>query len=245
MTKSTSIHIGTSGWHYNHWKGTFYPKDLPASRFLEHYTGHFGIAEINNSFYRLPEKKTLAEWRDTTPDGFVFAAKASRYLTHMKKLKDPEEPLKRLLDRLEVLEDKLGPILFQLPPRWRMNAERLEEFLAVLPEGHRYAFEFRDASWFDERVYGMLAERSAAFCICDLGGETSPKRTTADFAYVRLHGPEGAYEGRYGEKRLSEWARSLSGWVREGKEVYCYFDNDEAGYAAQDALELRRMMTKE
>ncbi len=245
MKHAANIHIGTSGWHYTHWKGPFYPEDLPASRFLEHYAGCFRTAEINNSFYRLPEKKTLAQWRGITPDGFIFAAKASRYLTHMKKLKDPQEPLERLLDRLDILEDKLGPILFQLPPRWKLNPKRLEDFLGALPEGYRYAVEFRDASWFDERIYEMLAARGVAFCVYDLGGESSPKKTTADFVYARLHGPEGAYEGRYGAKRLSGWAGAFTGWLKEEKEVYCYFDNDEAGYAPQDALRLQQMMTKE
>lgn len=242
---TTGIHIGTSGWHYDHWKGPFYPEDLPASRFLEHYARRFETAEINNSFYRLPEKKTLAEWHEITPEEFLFSAKASRYLTHMKKLKEPQEPLKRLFDRLDVLEEKLGPILFQLPPRWKINLERLKDFLGALSEDYRYAIEFRDASWFDDRVCEMLAERGVAFCVYDLGGFTSPKKTTADFAYVRLHGPEGAYEGQYGAKRLSGWAGAFTGWLKEGKEVYCYFDNDEAGYAPQDALRLQQMMAKE
>ena len=150
MTAST--HIGTSGWHYDHWKGPFYPEDLPSTGFLEHYAGCFDTAEINNSFYRLPEEKTLVGWREIVPEGFVFSVKASRYLTHMKKLKDPEEPLENLLVRVSTLEDKLGPILFQLPSRWKMNAERLESFLDALPEGHRYAFEFWDESWFDEQL---------------------------------------------------------------------------------------------
>lgn len=238
------IYIGTSGWHYQHWKGPFYPEGLRSTGFLEHYAGSFSSAEINNSFYRLPEKKTLAGWRDAVPESFVFSVKASRYLTHMKKLKDPHEPLKRLLDRVSVLEDKLGPILFQLPPRWRLNPERLENFLEILPENNRYTFEFRDASWFDAEVYTLLTEYSVAFCIYDLEGQTSPKEVTADFVYVRLHGPEGPYQGRYGTEKLSRWAGAFSRWVKEGKEVYCYFDNDEAGYAPQDALRLQQMMAE-
>ena len=239
---TTGTHIGTSGWHYDHWKGPFYPEDLSNVGFLEHYAGCFGTAEINNSFYRLPEEKTLAGWREVVPEDFVFSVKASRYLTHMKKLKDPREPLKNLLGRVSTLEDRLGPILFQLPPRWKMNAERLEGFLEVLPEGHRYAFEFRDESWFDDTVYGLLKEYGAAFCVYDLDGRASPKEVTADFVYVRLHGPEGPYRGRYGAESLSGWAGAFSRWVDEGKEVYCYFDNDEAGYAPQDALRLQQMM---
>jgi uncharacterized protein YecE (DUF72 family) len=242
MTVST--YIGTSGWHYDHWVGAFYPQDLPDGAFLEYYADHFGTAEINNSFYRLPEKKTLVRWRDAVPEYFVFSLKASRYLTHMKKLKDPREPLERLFERVSVLGTKLGPILFQLPPRWRLNAERLEGVLKILPENHRYAFEFRDYSWFDGDVYGLLAKHRAAFCVYDLDGRTSPKEITADFAYVRLHGPDGPYRGRYGAKRLAGWADVFSTWLKEGLDVYCYFDNDEAAYATQDALRLQKMMTE-
>jgi uncharacterized protein YecE (DUF72 family) len=239
---AASTYIGTSGWHYDHWVGTFYPRDLPDEAFLEYYAGYFESTEINNSFYRLPEKKTLIRWRYAVPEGFVFSVKASRYLTHMKKLKDPREPVERLFDRVSVLGTGLGPILFQLPPRWRSNPERLEGLLEILPENHRYAFEFRDPSWFDGEVYGLLAQHEAAFCVYDLGGMTSPMEVTADFAYVRLHGPDGPYRGRYGDRRLDRWASAFSAWLKEGLDVYCYFDNDEAGYATQDALRLQQMM---
>lgn len=239
---SAGTHIGTSGWHYDHWKGPFYPEDLPNTGFLENYTQHFSTAEVDNSFYRLPNEKTRDAWRKNVPEDFVFAVKASRYLTHMKKLKDPGEPLDRLLRRVSALEDKLGPILFQLPPNWKVNAERLEGFLGSLPEDYRYAFEFRDVSWFDDEIYALLTEYGAAFCIYDLNGRTSPKEVTADFVYVRLYGPEGPYRGRYGAEALSGWAGACSRWTKEGKEIYCYFDNDEAGYAPQDALRLQQMM---
>jgi uncharacterized protein YecE (DUF72 family) len=242
MTVTT--YIGTSGWHYDHWEGPFYPTGLPDKSFLEYYASCFGTAEINNSFYRLPEQKTLIRWRDAVPEDFVFSVKASRYLTHMKKLKDPMEPLERLLTRVSVLGTRLGPILFQLPPRWRLNLERLEGLLEILPENHRYTFEFRDYSWFDGEVYGLLAKHRASFCVYDLGGRTSPKEVTADFVYVRLHGPDGPYRGRYGVERLAGWASVFSAWQKEGLDVYCYFDNDEAGYAVQDALSLQQMMAE-
>jgi uncharacterized protein YecE (DUF72 family) len=236
-------HIGTSGWHYDHWRGRFYPSGLSEEAFLEYYAGRFGTAEINSSFYRLPEKNTLLRWRNAVPQGFLFSVKASRYLTHMKKLNDPQEPLERLLDRVSVLEDKLGPILFQLPPRWGSNPGRLEGFLEILPEGQRYAFKFRDSSWFNEKNYELLRSHGSSFCVYDLNGMTSPKEITADFAYVRLHGPDGPYRGRYGAERLTGWAGTFSAWLKEGLDVYCYFDNDEVGYAAQDALELRHLMS--
>ena len=241
---SAGTYIGTSGWHYGHWEGPFYPSGFPKEAFLKYYAACYCTTEINNFFYRLPEKKTLLRWRNAVPEGFVFSVKASRYLTHMKKLKDPQEPLERLLDRVNVLEDKLGPILFQLPPRWGSNPERLEDFLEILPEGQRYAFEFRDPSWFDEKNYELLRNYKSSFCTYDLDGKTSPKEITADFAYVRLHGPDGPYRGRYGAELLAGWAGTFSAWLKEGLDVYCYFDNDEVGYAAQDALRLKQMMTE-
>jgi uncharacterized protein YecE (DUF72 family) len=236
------IYIGTSGWHYEHWKGPFYPDEIAAGRFLEYYAGRFSTVEINNSFYRRPERATLIQWRDATPRSFLFAVKASRYITHMKKLTDSRKPLAAFLARVGVLEDKLGPILFQLPPRWKVNAERLRAFLRLLPKDRRFAFEFRDPSWFTQEVYDALADAKAAFCIYQLAGLQSPGEMTADFVYVRLHGPTAeAYRGRYPAQTLRGWAGAFAGWTRAGKDVYCYFDNDEAGYAALDAARLREM----
>ena len=243
MKGSEHIHIGTSGWHYDHWKGPFYPQELSKGRFLDYYADMFDTAEINNSFYQVPRKQTLINWRDAVPEGFVFSVKASRYITHMKKLKDPEKPLSTFLKTVAVLGEKLGPILFQLPPRWRFNPERLEHFLGSLPPDYRYAFEFRDTSWFNHETTSLLVENGAAFCIYELAGKQSPKEVTADFVYVRLHGPNGAYKGRYGKGVLSGWAGAFSAWTDQGKEIYCYFDNDEAGYAAENASQLQEMVS--
>jgi uncharacterized protein YecE (DUF72 family) len=214
---------------------------MPKKEFLRYYAGHFQTVEINNSFYRLPKKETLIAWRNSVPAGFIFTVKASRYITHMKKLKDPTDSLNGLLKAVEVLGDKLGPILFQLPPRWRFNPQRLSNFLDSLPNDYRYAFEFRDPTWFDNRAYEMMSEHGAAFCIYELAGLLSPKEITADFIYTRLHGPGEAYRGQYDINVLAGWAGAFSTWVRQGKEIFCYFDNDEAGYAAQDALRLQEM----
>ena len=242
MRGKSKIHIGTSGWNYNHWQGPFYPNDLPSSKWLGFYAERFHTVEINNSFYQLPPVKTFESWRDSTPDGFFFAVKASRYMTHMKKLKDPEEPVKRFFANVRGLGKKTGPILFQLPPHWKCNPDRLESFLEALPGTNRYTFEFRDGSWWTNEVYELLSRHKAAFCIYDLAGQQSPKEVTASFVYVRLHGPEGAYQGRYGPKRLGGWMGAFAAWARQGKEVYCYFDNDQAGYAAQDALRMVEML---
>jgi len=244
MESRGKIHIGTSGWHYDHWEGAFYPAGLAKKDFLDYYNRHFHTVEINNSFYQLPKEKTFADWRKVTHENFIFSVKASRYITHMKKLKDPEEPLAFLFKRIETLGEKLGPILFQLPPRWRFNAERFRNFLVALPEGFRYTFEFRDHSWFNDQACEAMQEHGVAFCIYELAGYISPKEVTADFVYTRLHGPERAYEGQYSTSVLSGWAGAFSTWAAQGKDIYCYFDNDEAGYAAQDALKLQEMLTK-
>ena len=236
------VHIGTSGWHYQHWKGPFYPPDLPDRQLLAAYSRRFDSVEINNSFYRLPADAVFEEWRETVPEGFVFAVKASRYITHMKKLKDPEQSLARFLERAQLLGERLGPILFQLPPRWHLDLERLRTFLEKLPGAHRYAFEFRDDTWIDARTLTLLADAGAAFCIFDLDGRVTPREVTADFVYIRLHGPDGPYLGEYPVDTLAGWAEAIAGWRNEGRDVYCYFDNDEAGYAPRDALRLAAMV---
>ncbi len=242
MKRRSAVHIGTSGWHYPHWQGPFYPKTLNKKDFFAYYAERFDTVEINNSFYRLPEPQTLETWRDQAPDGFRFSVKASRYITHMKKLKDPEDAAALFFDRIVMLEDKGGPVLFQLPPNWRVNAARLEDFLAALPPEFRCAFEFRDKSWFTDAVFGALEKYNAALCLYAMGDYASPRETTADFVYVRLHGPGEKYEGKYEVNALSGWAGAFSSWAASGKDVYCYFDNDENGYAALNALELKEMM---
>ncbi|MBI5643995.1 MAG: DUF72 domain-containing protein [Deltaproteobacteria bacterium] len=243
MEKKGRVHIATSGWYYEHWRGPFYPERLPKSEFLKFYSETFETVEINNTFYRLPEIKTLEMWRDMAPERFIFSVKASRLITHNKKLKDPDKTNPTFIERLTAHGKKLVPILFQLPPKWKRNPERLEEFLASLTPDCRYAFEFRDPSWFDQTVYSLLSRFKAAFCIYDFDFLLSPKEVTADFVYIRLHGPAGKYRGSYSDEALSGWARLFKQWTQgEGKEIFCYFDNDEKGYAARDALRLRELV---
>jgi uncharacterized protein YecE (DUF72 family) len=236
------VRIGCSGWHYKHWRGPFYDASLPPSRMLDHYVGRFDTVEINNSFYRLPTKKALEDWRDSTPPGFLFAMKASRFITHNKKLSDPESALEKFFPLADILGPKLGPILFQLPPKWRINTERLDSFLRMLPRGNRYAFEFRNPTWLVPEVYAILRANNAAFCAYDLAGFQSPLEVTAEFTYVRLHGPGGPYQGSYTEARLGEWAERIKSWKRKLAAVYVYFDNDQEAYATRDALALKRLI---
>jgi uncharacterized protein YecE (DUF72 family) len=236
------LYIGTSGWSYEHWKGPFYPEDLASQDMLGHYAQRLRSVEINASFYRLPERATFEHWRDAVPDGFRFSVKASRYITHMKKLKDPKASVRRFFTRAGALGRALGPILFQLPPRWSLDERRLADFLDQLPVQYRYSFEFRDSTWLNDRSFALLRQHNAALCIYDLAGFLSPLEITADFVDVRLHGPKTAYGGSYETRALARWAKRISTWSRTGHTVYCYFDNDERGYAADNALRLQAML---
>lgn len=240
--KHGKCHIGTSGWNYPHWKGTFYPKGLKGKEEFGYYSRHFHTVEINNSFYRLPSDGTVAAWYDNAPEGFVYALKASRYITHLKKLKTDTDSLDRFLAMAAGLKEKQGPLLFQLPPRWPRNTDRLAAFLDALPAGQRYVFELRDESWYHPEVYGLLSAAGCAFCIYELGGHRSPTEVCADFVYIRLHGPGDKYQGSYTNSQLRGWAKRCRHWMAEGRDVYIYFDNDQAGYAAFNAATLQDML---
>jgi uncharacterized protein YecE (DUF72 family) len=236
-------HIGTSGWSYRHWRGPFYLRGMAkGSEQLCFYAERFDTVEVNGTFYRLIEAETFRRWRAATPEGFVFACKGSRYLTHMKRLKDPEQGVARFFERVEALEDKLGPIVFQLPGRFKPDRERLDTFLKALPAGHRYAFEFRDPAWFQPEIMEELAAHDVALCLYEFAGQEAPLEVTASFVYVRLHGPEGPYQGSYGDTALRTWAKRIAAWAKKGLDVYCYFDNDDRAFAPQNALRLREML---
>lgn len=237
------VYIGTSGWHYKHWRARFFPADLPPPRWLLFYAERLASVEVNNSFYHLLPPAAVKAWARATPSHFTFAVKGSRFITHNKKLKDPEEALARFFAPLRGFGKKLGPIVFQLPPRWRVNPTRLDEFLRALPKRRRYAFEFRHPSWHTEEIYALLRRHNAAFCIYELARTRTANIVTADFVYVRLHGPtDKKYEGEYNARQLGAWARRIRAWLADGKDVYIYFDNDQNGYAAHNALALRRRL---
>jgi len=239
----SDVHIGTSGWHYKHWKGNFYPAKIDAAQMLRNYLQHFDTVEINNSFYRLPSEEAVKSWVKQTPPQFIFAVKASRYITHNRKLKNPKETFARFMDVAKGFGKKLGPILFQLPPGWKVNEERLSEFLTVLPKRYRYAFEFRNPSWHTRAVYQLLRQYNAAFCIFELNGFQTEMQHTADFAYVRLHGLGKAYQGDYSDLALRSWADKIQSWVKQGQQVFFYFDNDQAGFAAKNAVTLAELVS--
>jgi uncharacterized protein YecE (DUF72 family) len=243
MLQHPNIRIGCSGWQYKHWRGDFYPVELSPSRWLEYYAERFDTVEINNTFYRLPETPTFAAWRRRAPRGFVYAVKASRFLTHMKKLKDPEEPLHRFFSRARALKRSLGPVLYQLPPRWPVNVERLEAFLRLLPRRRLHTLEFRDPSWYTPDVFALLERHRVALCLHDMkGSATGPADrqppAIGPFVYVRFHGPQ-KYSGGYRDDTLERWAEWLAAQARGGRPVYAYFNNDVGGHAPRDALRLR------
>jgi uncharacterized protein YecE (DUF72 family) len=236
------IRIGCSGWNYRDWRGPFYPEKLPAKDWFSFYAETFDTVEINNSFYRLPKPETYRKWRDQAPEGFCYAVKASRFLTHNKKLKEPEGPLDLLIGNARNLGPHLGPILYQLPPGWKLNRERLEHFLKQLPKDLTHVLEFREPSWLTEEVLALLDAHDVAFCTHDMPGMKVPRRASGKAAYVRFHGHKSKYRGRYPDAVLQDWANWLVTQAREGRAVWAYFNNDYDADAIQDALTLRVMV---
>ena len=234
-------YIGTSGWHYDDWRGVFYPEKLPKKDWLAFYAGRFPTVELNYSFYRLPKESAFEGWHDNTPAGFCIAVKASRYITHVKRLKDIEEPLNNFMSRAALLKEKLGPVLYQLPSSFHRDDVRLAEFLEKLPGG-QHVIEFRHASWLADEVFGMLFKNKVGFCIFDMPKLRSPLLATADFAYIRFHGTGERYSGSYPDAVLAEWARNISKLAKGLDAVYVYFNNDVSGHAVKNAAKLRDLL---
>ena len=246
-----SPHVGCSGWNYKSWRGRFYPRELPPSRWLEYYTQVFDTVEVNGTFYRLPEAPTFRAWREQTPPSFVMAVKASRFLTHMKRLRNPGEPLERLLSRAAELGPRLGPVLYQLPPSLRLDLARLEHFLKALPRrvaGVRrrlqHVVEFRDVSWYIDETYQLLDRHGVAVCLHDKAGSALRDASTGGSVYVRFHGTSGRYHGSYYDRALDEWAVRLTDDWRAGRTVYAYFNNDPDAVATENAQRLRALIRK-
>ena len=236
-----ALRVGCSGWQYKHWRGDFYA-DVPASRWLEYYGSQFDTVEINNSFYRLPEAHSFDSWRRRVSPGFLYAVKASRYITHMKKLKDPEESVERLFSRLSRLGDTLGPILYQLPPRWPLNLERFNAFLRSLPSGFTHVVEFRDTTWYVDGVFHALERHHVSLCLHDMEGSRTGLRLVGPAVYLRFHGPQ-KYRGRYATSTLEKTAAWCADRLAEEVPVYAYFNNDVGGQAPRDAVRFRDLVT--
>ncbi|MDP9388143.1 MAG: DUF72 domain-containing protein [Actinomycetota bacterium] len=227
--------VGTSGWQYRDWRGTFYPADMAQARWLEHYAERFRTVEVNNAFYRLPEASTFQRWAERTPSDFVVGVKTSRYLTHVRRLREPEEAVARFVDRARHLGPKLGPVLVQLPPNLRLDADALECTLGCFPPEWRVAVEFRHDSWFVDPVYALLSRFDAALCLADSPRRSTPVRRTASWGYVRLHEGGGPPHPCYDEAALDTWAGTLARLYAPDDDVYAYFNNDPRGCAVRDA----------
>lgn len=238
-SRGAELRIGTSGYHYNHWSGVFYPEGLNKKEWFAYYARNFDTVEINNTFYRLPPTHVFDAWREAAPPGFCYALKFSRYGTHLKRLREPAEPIRRFLKHAERLRDALGPILVQLPPHWQADFERLGDFVKRLPGAHRWTMEFRDPSWLTEQTYELLARHNVALCVHDMLPD-HPRRVTADFTYLRYHGRR--YAGSYSARALSVQAQRIREYRADGIGVYAYFNNDGHGYAVENALALKRYL---
>jgi len=233
--------IGCSGWSYADWRGVVYPSELPAGRWFEHYVTLFDTVELNSTFYRLPSEQTAKSWGKAAPDGFVYALKLGSYGSHRRKLRDPTSWLPNHVARARLLGDSLGPTLVQLPPRWRRDTDRLDEFLEATPRDMRWAVEFRDPSWLHDEVFDVLRRHQTALCVHDLLAD-HPFLLTTRWTYLRFHGPaarEHAYQGAYGSHRLAPTARRIRSLLDDGNDVYCYFNNDYNGHAVTDATYVR------
>jgi uncharacterized protein YecE (DUF72 family) len=240
LPRTPKIWIGCSGWNYRHWRGCFYPEDVPVRRYFEFYARHFDTVEINNTFYRLPADETFKAWQSQAPHHFMYSVKANRYLTHVKRLKDARDPLKRFLGGARLLKDRLGPILYQLPPRWHFNGERLQKFLEWLPRDLLHVFEFRDQSWLSSEVLELLERHRACFCVHDFPGLKVPRKVVGPAAYIRFHGAERKYRGQYPRRQLQSWWHWMEQQLEQGKDVYVYFNNDVDAHAISDALFLKK-----
>ena len=238
------IHVGCSGWVYKHWRGILYPEGLPQKRWFERYAEDFDTVEINASFYRLPLASTFEGWREKAPPGFRYALKVNRFITHMKKLLDCEAEVDRFIALARPLQDKLGPLLYQLPPSLHRDLPRLDTFLGRLPGDLMHVVEFRHASWYDEEVLALLDGHNVGFVVHDLRGLVSPRWASGNLAYVRFHGTSGRYHGLYGKEVLAEWADWCRSQRDVGRSVWCYFNNDIHGHALEDARDLKEMLAE-
>jgi uncharacterized protein YecE (DUF72 family) len=237
-----TVLVGTSGWQYKDWKGTFYPPGHPQRGWLGDYARSFPTVEVNNAFYRLPESATFTAWRCETPQGFVFSVKASRYLTHIRRLRNPGEPVSRLMDRAAALGDKLGPVLLQLPPTLQIDLDALDETLAQFPPGTRVAVEFRHPSWYVEGAAELLSRRGAAFCLADSPWQRAPRWRTANWGYLRFHEGRSTPHPSYGRTALAGWARRIAEIYGDGADVYAYFNNDSNACAPFNAATFVRAL---
>jgi len=233
------LRIGCSGFLYDHWRKNFYPEDLSKNYWLEYYSKHFSTVELNVTFYKLPDRETFSKWYLSTPEGFVFSLKGSRFITHIKKIKDCAEPVEAFFSRALLLKEKLGVILWQFPPSLTLDLERLKDFLELLePYEMKNTFEFRNKTWINKKVVDLLKKKNVAFCMADWPDFLDKLPLTANFVYIRRHGQEGSYATEYSKELLNKDAKRIKAYLRQKKDVFIYFNNDAFGYAPKNVSEL-------
>ncbi len=237
------LRIGCSGFAYDSWRHVFYPEDMPQQQWFNFYVGRFSTVELNVTFYRLPQKETFMKWCKDSPENFAFSIKGSRFITHIKKLKDIQEPIDAFFSRATALGEKLEVVLWQLPPAFKADAGRLKEFLELIrPYSVRNTFEFRNEGWLNKKILSILEKENAAVCMADWPGFLDDLPVTADFVYSRRHGEAGNYASSYSTEALKKDAKRIKAYMRQGKDVYMYFNNDAFGYAPKNASELRELL---
>jgi uncharacterized protein YecE (DUF72 family) len=239
---AAKYYVGCSGWHYEHWRGLYYPRELPKPKWLSFYARQFSTVELNNSFYHLPSEKAFSIWRESTSDDFIFAVKMSRFITHIKRLKNIGSAVENFVSRAGLLAEELGPLLYQLPPSMKRDDELLQSFLSTLPSKHQHVIEFRHESWIDEAVFDILRIHNVGLCVFDVPGLSCPLVATSDFAYIRFHGSEGLYSSSYSDEELTRWANRIGQLGQNVKASYIYFNNDAEAFAVENAIKLKNLL---
>lgn len=237
----SKVYIGTSGWSYNHWLENFYPKNLSNKKWLEHYSKNLKTVELNASFYHLPTPQVFTNWYKNTPKNFLFSVKASRFITHVKKLNNCKQPLSKFIKSAKNLKEKLGPILFQLPPSLKANEKKLENFLKILPRRYIYAIEPRNEDWQRKEILKILKKYKIALCVADSPKFPLFKEITSNFVYIRMHGGKILYGSNYSKKELAKWANKIKKWLKDDFDIFVYFNNDFSGYAVKNARTLKNL----
>jgi len=239
------IRIGTSGWYYNHWSGLFYPANLPKTRWFQYYAEHFDSVEVNNTFHQLPKQESVKKWYAQAPKNFIYTVKANRYITHIKRLKNASDALERFFETVDLLKQKLGPVLYQLPPSLQKDLDLLGGFIRLLPKNRIAVFEFRHKSWYSDDTFELLNKFNVGFCVHDMPSKQSPRINTGNIIYIRFHGSTEKYSGNYTKSTLKDWVHWLKEQNKKARRIYIYFNNDFNAFAVENAKQIKEQILKD
>jgi len=240
-----NIRIGTSGWYYSHWSGLFYPAKLPKTKWFQYYAKHFDSVEVNNTFYQLPKQQSVKKWYVQAPKNFIYTVKANRYITHIKRLKDTPEALERFFKTVDLLKQKLGPVLYQLPPSLQKDLDLLGGFIRLLPKNRIAVFEFRHESWYSEDTFELLNQFNVGFCVHDMPAKQTPRIITGNIIYIRFHSSTGRYSGNYTKSALKNRVHWLKKQNKKARRIYIYFNNDFNAFAVENAKQIKEQILKD